>query len=78
MSWNSIIEDRYTEMLSNIRETAIATTDQCNIKCEHCLMMSGPSRKEKLSYLSMKRFIDSLREKSKLNTVVFTGVSQHF
>ena len=73
MSWNSIIEDHYMEMLSNIRETAIATTDQCNIKCEHCLMMSGPSRKEKLSYLSMKRFIDSLRAKSKLNTVVFTG-----
>lgn len=58
---------------SSIPELAIATTDQCQARCAHCLMKSSPERDEALTVDDMWRIIDYLHVNHALRLVVFTG-----
>ncbi|BDR54858.1 hypothetical protein KIMH_09690 [Bombiscardovia apis] len=56
-----------------VYELAIATTDECPIRCAHCLMKSGPERKERLTSSEIIEYIDFVRSSNPLKVVVFTG-----
>jgi hypothetical protein len=61
------------KLAGRVRRLAIATTDKCEARCAHCLMKSGPQRKERLSLDEIKYCIDYFHENSQTEIVVFTG-----
>jgi hypothetical protein len=51
----------------------VITTNRCTAKCDHCCMSSGPDRREKLNFDTIKKAIDELCERRQLQVVVFAG-----
>ena len=55
-------------------QLTILGTSQCNARCAHCSMNSGPERRgERLTYPRMRKAIDELHRNSPLRVVIFAG-----
>lgn len=54
-------------------QLTILTTSQCTAKCGHCSMNSGPKRRERLDFVTIRETIDGLRQVGSLHTVIFAG-----
>lgn len=61
------INNAYDQMLTFI------TTNECSANCAHCLMMSNPSRHEKLTAKQIENAIDAFIVRKRSEVVVFTG-----
>lgn len=61
------------ETIDEVRHLAVVTTDNCQARCAHCLMKSGPSRSERLDVETVKRTVGYFAENSKVKLVAFTG-----
>lgn len=51
------------EHVRKVRRLAIVTTDQCQARCAHCLMKSGPKETAQLTLEKMLSAIDFFIEK---------------
>lgn len=51
------------EHVRKVRRLAIVTTDQCQTRCAHCLMKSGPKETAQLTLEKMLSAIDFFIEK---------------
>jgi len=54
-------------------QLTILTTSQCTAACGHCSMNSGPERRDRLNFATIRKAIDGLRAVGKLHTVIFAG-----
>lgn len=61
------------ESIRNTRRLAIVTTDECQARCAHCLMESGPSEKARLSLAQMTSALDFFIECGNLQQVGLTA-----
>lgn len=55
------------------RQLTVLTTSQCTAKCGHCSMNSGPERRERLDFATIRAAIDGLMAIRPLSTVIFAG-----
>ncbi|WP_278971670.1 radical SAM protein [Mobiluncus mulieris] len=74
---NSTTSNRFSfdlkEYIRRVHSLAIVTTDECQARCAHCLMSSGPAETTRLSIEKMKETVDFFVRNSSLKLVSFTG-----
>lgn len=63
----------FADSIDKVRHLAVVTTDNCQARCAHCLMKSGPNRSERLDVHTAKLTVAYFAENSKLKLVAFTG-----
>lgn len=59
--------------VENTRRLAIVTTDECQARCAHCLMESGPSETARLSLNQIITAVNYFIEHGNLQQLTFTG-----
>lgn len=73
MKTESLFDFDLLASIHNAKRFAIVTTDCCQANCSHCLMMSGPKRKEMLTLDQIVKALDYVINHTSVEIIVFTG-----
>lgn len=72
-SMSELTFEDLADSIGEVRHLAVVTTDNCQARCAHCLMKSGPSRLERVDVDLVKQTVTYFATNSKLKLVAFTG-----